>query len=194
MILATRQNTKKEETIMPKQVGVILGSVRTGRMGKPIADWVVKMGAMYEGDLAFRLLDLKEIDLPFMDEPTPAMMSDDYVHDHTRRWSSMIKACDALIIVAPEYNGGYAPVLKNAIDFLYNEWAGLPAGIVAYSGGGPKNSIRQLREILERVGMSVLDHTVTIGKSWEAIDADGNVKPETMRGEITEIFHGLEQA
>ncbi len=177
---------------MPKQVGVIVGSVRTGRMGRPIADWVMTMGNLYEGELAFTLLDLKEIGLPFMDEPTPPMMSDDYAHEHTRRWSATIKACDALIIVAPEYNGGYAPVLKNAIDFLYKEWADLPAGIVAYSGGGPKNSISQLREILDKVGMNVLDDTVTIGKVWEAIDEDGNVKPEYMRGQITELFRALE--
>jgi NAD(P)H-dependent FMN reductase len=177
---------------MPKQVGVIVGSVRTGRMGKPIADWVMKMGSMYEGELAFNLLDLKEINLPFMDEPAPPMMTDDYVHEHTRRWSAMVKACDALILVAPEYNGGYAPVLKNAIDFLYKEWADMPAGIVAYSGGGPKNSIRQLREILDKVGMNVLDHTVTIGKAWDAIDEDGNVKPESMRGKVNDLFRGLE--
>jgi NAD(P)H-dependent FMN reductase len=178
---------------MPKQVGVIIGSVRTGRMGKPIADWVMKMGELHKGDLAFKLLDLKDIDLPFMDEPAPPMMTDDYAHEHTRRWSGMIKACDALIIVAPEYNGGYAPVLKNAIDFLYKEWAGLTVGIVAYSGGGPKNSIRQIREILDRVGMNVLDHTVTIGNVWEAIDETGNVKSESMRGDINEIFTGLER-
>ena len=177
---------------MSKQVGVIIGSVRTGRMGKPIADWVMTMGSMYEGELAFNLLDLKEIGLPFMDEPVPPMMSDDYTHEHTRRWSATIKACDALIIVAPEYNGGYAPVLKNAIDFLYKEWADQPAGIVAYSGGGPKNSISQLREILDKVGMNVLDDTVTIGKVWEAIDEDGNVKPEHMRGDVSELFRALE--
>jgi NAD(P)H-dependent FMN reductase len=179
---------------MPKQVGVIIGSVRTGRMGKPIADWVMKMGNMHEGGLEFRLLDLKEIDLPFMDEPAPPMMSDDYVHEHTRNWSSTIQECDALIVVAPEYNGGYAPVLKNAIDFLHKEWANLPVGIVAYSGGGPKNSILQLKQILERVGMNVQECIVTIGKSWEAVDENGDVKPECMRGEINEIFHALEQA
>jgi NAD(P)H-dependent FMN reductase len=178
---------------MSKQVGVIVGSVRTGRMGKPMADWVIKMGDAYDGELTFKLLDLKEIGLPFMDEPAPPMMTDDYVHEHTRRWSTMVKACDALIIVAPEYNGGYAPVLKNAIDFLHKEWAGLAVGIVAYSGGGPKNSVRQLREILDVVGMKVLDQTVTVGKVWEAIDEHGDVKPENMRGDVIEIFRGLEQ-
>jgi NAD(P)H-dependent FMN reductase len=177
---------------MTKKVGVIVGSVRTGRMGKPIADWIMKLGDAHDGELAFTLLDLKEIDLPFMDEPAPAMMTDDYAHEHTRRWSTMIKACDALIIVAPEYNGGYAPALKNAIDFLYKEWADLAVGIVAYSGGSPKNSILQLREILDKVGMNVLEETVTVGKVWEAIDEDGNVKPEHMRGNVIELFRGLE--
>ena len=37
---ATHVNCCEKETIMPKQVGVIVGSVRTGRMGKPVAFWI----------------------------------------------------------------------------------------------------------------------------------------------------------
>jgi hypothetical protein len=55
-----------------------------------------------------------------------------------------------------------------------------------------RDSIRQLREILDKVGMKGLEQTVTVGKVWEAIDEDGNVKPEHMRGDVIELFRGLE--
>ena len=179
---------------MAKTVKVILGSVRTGRAGKAIADWVMKKSGEYQGDLTFELLDLKDINLPFMDEPVPPMASDAYVQDHTRQWSATIKGADAFLMVTPEYNGGYPPVLKNAIDFLYNEWQGKPVGIVAYAGGGGKHAVRQLSEVLNTIGMQVLDDVVTIGKVWDAVDEDGNVKPAHTRGDILGLFAKLDDA
>jgi NAD(P)H-dependent FMN reductase len=177
---------------MALNVKVIIGSVRTGRLGKPVADWVMRRAQDYEGNLEFELVDLKDVNLPFLDEPVPPRMSDDYVHDHTRRWSRMMKDADALIVVTPEYNHGYPPVLKNAIDYLYKEWQGMPVGLVGYGGGGATHAIRQLREVMEVVGMSVLEDPVTIGEIWDALDDDGNVKPEKTRGDLTDLFRQLE--
>jgi NAD(P)H-dependent FMN reductase len=179
---------------MTKKVKVILSSVRTGRAGKSIADWVMKKSEEYDGDLDFELIDLKEVNLPFMDEPVPAMMSDEYVNEHTKKWSEMMKSADALVIVTPEYNHGYPPSLKNAFDFLYNEWKDMPVAFVGYGGGGATDSIRQMREIIAFLGMKALDDQVTIGQIWEAVDDEGNVKPETMRGDILNLFKQLEDA
>lgn len=177
---------------MPKNITVILGSVRTGRAGKAIADWVMKQTEQYQGDLVFELLDLKELNLPFMDEPVSPMASDDYVHEHTKKWSHMVKAIDGFVIVTPEYNHGYPPVLKNAIDFLYNEWKDKPVGLVGYGGSGARASIRQLREILLFTGMKPLEEQVGVGKIWEALDENGNVKQENIRGNIQDLFTQLE--
>lgn len=179
---------------MARKVKVILGSVRPNRAGKAIADWVMKQSETYEGDLEFELLDLMDVNLPFMDEPAPPMMSDDYVHEHTRKWSATIREADAFVIVTPEYNHGYPPVLKNAIDFLYSEWKDKPVAFVGYGGSGARDSIRQLREIIGFVGMKPLDDQVTIGQIWEAVDADGKVKEENIRGDIQSLFAQLEAA
>ena len=106
----------------------------------------------------------------------------------------MIKAADALVIVTPEYNHGYPPVLKNAIDFLYHEWQGMVVGLVGYGGGGATHSIRQFREILEFVGMKTLEAQVTIGQVWGAVDGKGNVKQENTRGDILELFRQIENS
>jgi NAD(P)H-dependent FMN reductase len=184
----------KENTTMATKVKVILGSVRTGRSGKPVADWVMRRAQDYDGDLEFELVDLKEVNLPFLDEPVPPRVSDEYAHEHTRRWSETVKDADALVVVTPEYNHGYPPVLKNAIDFLYNEWQGMPVGLVGYGGSGATHAIRQLREVMEVVGMKVLEDQVTISHIWEALDDDGNVKLKNTRGDIQELFRKLENA
>ena len=44
------------------------------------------------------------------------------------------------------------------------------------------------------VGMKPLDYQVTIGQVWDALDEDGNVKPEHIRGDIHELFRKLEDA
>ena len=118
--------------MIPK-IKVIIGSVRTHRRGKPIADWIMRQAENYDGRLEFELVDLKGVNLPFLDEPVPPKTSDNYVHEHTRNWSAMMKEADGLILVTPEYNHGYSPALKNAIDFLYNEWQGMPVGVVGPS-------------------------------------------------------------
>jgi NAD(P)H-dependent FMN reductase len=185
---------RKENKTMASKVKVIVGSVRTGRVGKTVADWVMKKAADYGGDLEFELVDLKEVNLPFLDEPVPPRMSNDYVHEHTRNWSKMMQGADALILVTPEYNHGYPPALKNAIDYLYTEWQGMPVGLVGYGGAGATQAIRQLREVMELGGMKALEYQVTIGPIWEAIDGEGNVKPENTRGNIQELFQKLEAA
>ena len=57
----------------------------------------------------------------------------------------------------PEYNRGYNAALKNAIDFLYAEWEGLPVACVGYGWRGAEFARSALRQTLERVKMTVVD-------------------------------------
>lgn len=112
---------------------IIVGSVRPGRVGLPIAEWVrgeaEKSGSFDEIDF----VDLAELALPFMDEPIHPKLKQ-YTKDHTKAWSARVEAADAFIFVTPEYNHSYSPVLKNALDFLNNEWWMKPLGFVSYGG------------------------------------------------------------
>jgi len=111
---------------------IVVGSVRPGRAGLPIARWVesvVKESGQFEIDF----VDLAELALPFMDEPNhPAKRQ--YTKPHTIAWSERVDAADAFIFVTPEYNHSFSPVLKNAIDFLSQEWWRKPLGFVSYGG------------------------------------------------------------
>ncbi|MBT0773799.1 NAD(P)H-dependent oxidoreductase [Kineosporia sp. J2-2] len=111
---------------------IIVASTRPGRVGLPVAQWVRK-AAEKHGGFTVELVDLAELNLPFMDEPNHPRLKQ-YVHEHTKRWSAQVDRADAFVFVMPEYNHGYTAPLKNAIDFLAQEWANKPVGIVSYGG------------------------------------------------------------
>jgi NAD(P)H-dependent FMN reductase len=141
----------------PARVSVVIASTRPTRIGHHVAAWVLAaLDDLHGLGADVTVHDLREIALPFLDEPgQPA--DGDYVHDHTRRWSAAMSATDALVLVMPEYNRGYNAALKNAIDYLYAEWQGLPVGCVGYGWHGASYAKAALRQTLERVRMTVVD-------------------------------------
>jgi NAD(P)H-dependent FMN reductase len=129
---------------------VIVASTRPGRVGRTVAEW---FAAEAEGHGAFdvELVDLAEVDLPFFDEPKHPRLQE-YEHDHTRRWSETIGRGDAFAFVMPEYNFGYNAALKNAIDFLWNEWNDKPVALVGYGGvSGGLRAIQLIKPVLTAV-------------------------------------------
>jgi NAD(P)H-dependent FMN reductase len=135
------------------RLSVVIASTRPTRIGHHVAAWVL---GRVPDHFDVTVHDLRELALPFLDEPgQPA--DGNYAHEHTRRWSAAMLATDALLIVMPEYNRGYNAALKNAIDFLYAEWEGLPVACVGYGWRGAHFAKSALRQTLERVKMTVVD-------------------------------------
>lgn len=105
---------------------------------------------------SLNLIDLLEWNLPMFDEPTMPQMvlhHSGYVRPHTQAWSLEIQKYQAFIFVTPQYNWGYPAAIKNAIDYLYNEWKGKPAMIVSYGGHGGGKAAAQLNQVLCGVHM-----------------------------------------
>ena len=129
---------------------IVIGSVRPGRIGLPIAQWVESVAkASFEVDL----VDLAELNLPFMDEPNHPSIRQ-YTKQHTLDWSARVDAADAVIFVTPEYNHSYSPALKNALDFLGQEWWRKPLGFVSYGGvSGGTRGVVGLEPAILTVGM-----------------------------------------
>ncbi|MBX7267949.1 NAD(P)H-dependent oxidoreductase [Micromonospora sp. Llam7] len=143
----------------PITVGLVLGSSRQGRRGPAVAGWVAETAGRHPaaraGEMTVELIDLAVHRLPMLDEPVPARFGD-YRHEHTRRWSKVVAACDAFVFVTPEYNRSVPAVLKNAIDYLDAEWRGKPAGVLSYGARGGGQAVEHLRAILGEVGMAVV--------------------------------------
>jgi NAD(P)H-dependent FMN reductase len=131
---------------------IVVGSVRPGRVGLPIAEWVNREAAK-TGKFEVDFVDLAELALPFMDEPKHPILRD-YTKQHTIDWSARVDAADAFIFVTPEYNYSFSPALKNAIDFLNKEWWRKPLGFVSYGGvSGGTRGVAAIMPITSALGL-----------------------------------------
>jgi NAD(P)H-dependent FMN reductase len=128
------------------KVAIILGSTRPGRNGEAVAQWVYQIAKKRSG-AEFELVDIKDFNLPLLDEPVPPSLGQ-YTKPHTQAWSAKIDSFDAYVFVTPEYNHGTSGALKNAIDYLYREWNNKAAGFVSYGGAGGTRAVEQLRLIM----------------------------------------------
>ncbi len=112
-------------------IAIISSSIRTGRISHRIALYLKQFIESKNLSTA-EILDLQAYNFPIFEErlkflPTPSPTLLDY--------SSKVKSADGIIIVTPEYNGGYPASLKNAIDVLYDEWYHKPVAISTVSNG-----------------------------------------------------------
>jgi len=120
---------------------VVLASVRDGRAGEAIAQWFVTR-AKEHGKFDIEIADLKELNLPIMNEPQHPRLKK-YVHESSKRWSGIVGGSDAFVFVTPEYNYTMPPALVNALDTVYHEWTYKPVAFVSY--GGVSGGIRSVQ-------------------------------------------------
>lgn len=158
------------------RLNVIIASTRPGRVGAQVADWFVPIARDHAG-FEVRVVDLAELGLPFLDEPEPAVEGRGYVHEHTKRWSAITDGADAFVFVMPEYNNGYSAPLKNAIDYLYEEWAYKPVAFVSYgmSSAGLR-AVNMIKQVVTNLRMMPVSDPVSIPLR-QALDADGRLVP-----------------
>lgn len=135
------------------KVAVLVGSNRRYSVSRKVAHWLAPILNMKGLDAD--VLDLAEINLPWLDEPElPALGL--YKMEATKTWSEMVKEYDALVIVFPQYNWGYPAVLKNALDTLYQEWQGMPVATVAIGSHGGFQGELALSMVLQGLKMQRL--------------------------------------
>jgi NAD(P)H-dependent FMN reductase len=128
------------------KVAIILGSTRPYRAGEAVAKWAYEI-ARQRNDAEFELIDIKDFNLPLLDEPVPPSMGQ-YSKPHTKAWAEKINPFDAFVFVTPEYNHSTSGALKNAIDYLYREWNNKAAGFVGYGSAGGVRAVEHLRLIM----------------------------------------------
>ncbi len=136
------------------KVAIVIGSTRPGRNGESVAHWVYEIAAK-RSDAEFELVDIKDYNLPLLDEPVPPSMGQ-YSKTHTKVWAAKVDSFDAFVFVTPEYNHAPSAALKNAIDFLYREWNNKAAGFVGYGSAGGTRAVEQLRLIMAEVQVATV--------------------------------------
>lgn len=146
---------------MHPSIGIIIGSTREGRFGERPAQWIHET-AQRRDDLASELIDLRDHALPFFNEPlSPAWAP--VTNEAAQRWADKLRTFDGLILVTPEYNHGPSAVLKNALDYAYNEFTRKPIAFVGYGGVGAARAVEHLRLVAIELQMAPIRHAVHIG-------------------------------
>jgi NAD(P)H-dependent FMN reductase len=128
------------------RIAIILGSTRPGRNGEAVAQWAYNL-AKQRSDADCEFIDIKDFNLPLLDEATPPSMGL-YTKDHTKAWAAKVESFDGFVFVTPEYNHGTSGALKNAIDFLYAEWNNKAAAFVSYGSAGGVRAVEHLRLVM----------------------------------------------
>ncbi|MYW04008.1 NAD(P)H-dependent oxidoreductase [Streptomyces sp. SID3343] len=150
------------------KVGIVIASTRPGRVGEDVGRWVLDVARRHAG-AHYELVDLRDYDLPQLDEPIPALMGG-YSQPHTIRWANKVGSLDAFVFVTPEYNHGVPGALKNALDFVYAEWVDKAAGFVGYGMEGAGRAIAHLRNTMAALGIADVRHHAALLMHHDFVD------------------------
>ena len=169
------------------------GSTREGSHNKRLIR--VAAEAARAAGAEVTLIDLRDYLLPHYDGdleaneglPAPAIALKELFRSH-----------DALLISAPEYNGGISGMLKNTIDWLSRKgdddkslaaFNGKIAGIMSASPGGlgGLRGLGQLRHVLTSLGVLVIPQQRALGGAHMAFGEDGGLKDATQQAAIETI-------
>ncbi|MBF6132156.1 NAD(P)H-dependent oxidoreductase [Nocardia otitidiscaviarum] len=158
------------------RLAVIIASVREGRFGPVVANWITEY-ARGHGGFEVDLIDLAEMELPhalpavspLMDPnpPRPAGMVD---------LTERLGAADAFIVVTPEFNRSYPSSLKAAIDWHFTQWNRKAIAFVGYSGNsGGILAIEHLRQVFNELHAHTVRSYVSFPRFYLLFDAEGKL-------------------
>jgi NAD(P)H-dependent FMN reductase len=170
---------------------IIIASTRPGRVGPSVAEWF-RDRAVKHGGFDVELIDLAEVNLPLFDEPKHPRFGE-YVHQHTKDWSATIRRGDAYVFVVPEYNYGFNAAIKNAIDYLNQEWQYKPLGFVSYGGvAAGTRAVQMLKQVVSALKMVTMADSVNIPFVQQFLDEQRVLQPnEIMESAATALLDEL---
>lgn len=145
------------------KVVIISGSNRAASGSRKVSDYLVHV--LSEEGVDSKLFDMHELDLPMW---TDAMWNKE--SEHSQNWQPIaddLLECNALVVVAAEWNGTVPPSLQNFIMHLSRETVGhKPCLLVAVSAGiGGTYPIAELKASINKNNRMLLipDHVIVRG-------------------------------
>lgn len=176
-------------------LGLVLGSER--RRGNTIGMGVY-LSALVPSLVSQRavldVVDLASLNLPRTfahapDKRRPPSGLAAYFPCADAAWSARVRSWDAVLFVAPEYNGHVPGILKSALDRLHTEWHGMPAGLVALGSEGGERLMESGQALLEELEMEVMG-TVGVATAGRRITG-AEAWLEDVQRDVEEVVHWL---
>ena len=161
----------------PRKVLVMAASTRTGSVNQALARHIA---AWLDTSAPVEIVDLRHYPLPLYDGDLEAR---DGVPAAAAALAREMAAADVLVLVSPEYNGTFTPLLKNTVDWVTRIDASALAHLrvlVASASpgrGGGANGVAMVRTWLSNMGIDTAEHTlsiggVSVGPDGELVDID----------------------
>jgi NAD(P)H-dependent FMN reductase len=182
-------------------VGVLLGSVRSERLGDRAAKWVVAQ-LQKRGHEAV-LVDAQALELPILDKMWKEIGPQQGKHapagygELKKKLVPLAKLyarADGFCIVSAEYNHSVPPGLSNLLDYFLEEYFWRPSAIVCYSAtpfGGVRAAM-QLRALLAEAGMPPIPSIQPIPSIGSALTEDGVALTQELAEKTGKFFDEFE--
>jgi NAD(P)H-dependent FMN reductase len=166
-IVLNRHHIDLPESNAMHRIALIVASTRTTRFADHPLAWLLPRLDGFEVDV----IDLRELNLPYYDLPTPpAMAFREYSSEAERHLGERLDAVDGFIVITNEYNHGYSAALKNVLDHYFIELSHKPIAFLGYGNVGGSRAIEQLRQVVIELDMVPIKYSVNImGPQFVAI-------------------------
>ncbi|QHS24006.1 NAD(P)H-dependent oxidoreductase [Virgibacillus sp. MSP4-1] len=143
------------------KIGIVLGSVREGRNGEAVANWIHDFAGNRNDEAEYEIVDLKDYSLPLLGAAVPENQQEE-ANAAIKAWSEKMASFDGYIFVVPEYNHAVGGAFKNALDYLKAEVNNKAAGFVGYGSLGGTRAHENLRLILGELQVADVRTAVTL--------------------------------
>jgi NAD(P)H-dependent FMN reductase len=152
-------------------IAIISSSLRIGRNSHRVALYFERF-IRESGLSTAEILDLNDYRFPLFDE---RLRLQEKPSAEATGFARKIKSADGVLIVSPEYNGGYPASIKNVIDLLYSEWQRKPVAISTVSDGnfGAAQVIISLQFTLWKIHAWTVPATFQVPDVVNAFDQNG---------------------
>ena len=133
------------------------------------------------------IVELRDLELPPYDGDFEAAQG---LPAGAEKLKAAIAGADGLLIASPEYNHSIPGTLKNALDWASRGsdrvYDGKSVALIGAAPGalGAVRALLHLRQVLAAVGAWVVPGMVAVPRAGEAFDEQGDLKDETLRGQL----------
>jgi len=173
-------------------IPVIVGTTRQGRQSLKVAKFI-QFHLTRDSAVSTEFIDLLEYKLPFLEERLNYLENPP---DSVMKFGEKVRCADALIVVSPEYNGSYPGVLKNALDYLRDEYKGKLVGLITVSGGphGGKSCMELLERFFRRLDAVVMKESFTVNNVSGTFSDNGATSEGTYETRASQLVDELKQS
>lgn len=167
------------------KVGILIGSVRKGRISDRMAKWINLELKKQEG-VETTIIDLVDYPLPLFDEAvSPQYNPDRKPEGVVAKFLDAVGSQDGLVVITPEYNRSYSAAVKNALDYIDFQLKRKPVLLAAHGSTGGAQAVSHLRAVFPGL-LAVTSPVAVMVNGWlsEVIKEDGQLNQDSPMAKV----------